>query len=489
MERMEEIDVPQDVPEDITDHLEVPALPESLLVSDDLIDMKKTGRVSATPADSLMSLEQHLLEMSRRKVEELESFERLVLPDVDIHDAESRSRSHALNIVMEAVDAMGGLDALTSLRYISYSDRFHKNYGTRSKFAEFLPGGARIVYNGERGWIDVFGQGFPLKDKGLREVQRRAERWDFLSRYLGDGVQLTYIGFQTNPYSRSHHVILVEDMKYGSPPFRALFDSQTSLLVAEQFQVGDRWREKRFLDYKLEGRALVWHQIEDGGHLQPVRYNSFDENVFAISKPDTGWGRLDTYESVGVLWVDAKITNMAAAGTRILPGATNKVNGRQRSLVQQQVRDLIVDDISRRGLVQNVLPLKDASNIRGLLRGDYILEIILENRPRQGLHYQARLYEAKSSKQIMQDGPPNTNYAGIHWGSSNYVGIDTTQVCRYYSLETFTIEDDLAYINRDKLLQLALRTYDKTMWTVKLYDKGQRKNYPYLRGCCYCQSP
>jgi hypothetical protein len=171
---------------------------------------KALGR--SVEVDSLPTLNEMELARVQRRAEELEDYMRLWTLDADTTDAESRSRLKAEAIVWAAVEAMGGPKALAQVQDMQYRGRLHKRYGATGKYASGVDK-IRFVYDGERGWVEVYGDRHALKGTGLREVQKRAERWDFLSRYLGDGIRVSYVG-KRREGERIEDVIEVEDYKF-----------------------------------------------------------------------------------------------------------------------------------------------------------------------------------------------------------------------------------------------------------------------------------
>lgn len=392
---------------------------------------EKAGQFVA-PRDTLPSLIEMEAHRLRRYLEARERYARLELLDADTTDEASRRRRQAQEVVLQAVEAMGGAGALVQLRSLQDQEGFHKSYGMRSKYARGLIGGARLVYDGEQAWIEVRGKARPLKGQGLREVERRAERWDFLSRYLGEGIRLTYLGPWKDAEGWNLRVLEVEDRKYGTRPFRALFDQESHLLVAEEEEVfnGSAVPVKRFLDYRAEGRAWIWHQVEETqrhtassrkyqASAYPVSYAEIDDRVFALAAPDTGWGRLQTFESQATLWVEVQMTKARVSAVWPgWPGATIDLTEYQKEMVRQDMEELVVDDLSRRGLVPRVERL-DRTTAEQPKPGDYVLEVALFSTCPPNSHpcttwYQAALYEASSRQQVMQDGPTSKGYIESH---------------------------------------------------------------------------
>ena len=443
---------------------------------------------SVAPGDVLPTLEQMQMQMVRMRSEELEQYARLWVPDADTTDQESRDRLLARQIVLAAVGAMGGMEALLEIRDMQYQGRFHKSYGTWSRYALYLPARATLIYDGHRGFVDLFGEVYPLKGEGLREVQRRAERWDFLSRYLGDGVSLRYLGTrQSVRQEATHHVVLVEDLKFGGRPFRALFDSETKLLATEEYVD----RHPRFLlhrrDYGPVKRAWIWRQLEHlkltdaGGRpvwrfaksTYPVSYEVIDDAIFSASPADTVQGRLDTFESEATLWVEVEMMALSPRANPLLPGAPNKLYGRQMQMLKEQVEEVAVDELGRRGLFRRVEVLRRAWRVGLLPEGDMVLVVYIDPGT-----YQARLWEATEDLMLVQDGPPTLGYAMAH------------PECGWYGRPSFhSIDDEAAYMDPSRLRELFLRTSEKVRSAIRQYAARERQHFLHMRECCYCQEP
>lgn len=452
------------------------------------------------PPDTLPTLREMEEHRLCRYMEARERYARLELLDADTTDEASQRRIQAQEVVLEAVEAMGGVGALVQLRDLHDQEGYHKSYGMYSKYARGLLGGARLVYDGEQAWIEVRGKARQLKGKGLREVEHRAERWDFLSRYLGEGIRVTYLGPWKDAEGRNLHVLEVEDRKYGTPAFRALFDQESHLLVAEEGIVN--WAVvpvKRFLDYRAEGRAWIWHQVEEterhttSSRKYPARshavsYAEVDDSIFALAPPDTGWGRLQTFESQATLWVEVQMTkDRVSAAFLGWSGTAIDLTEYQKEMVRQDMEELVVDDLRRRGLVPRV-ELLDRASAEQPRPGDYVLEVALfstcpPNADPCVTWYQATLCGASSRQAVMQDGPTGGGYIKFH------------RECAAYVLEILTAEDEVAWISEESLkapraqgpTRLVLHTYEKLAQSLKLHQHGEREHFPFVHPCCYCQ--
>ena len=457
-----------------------------------------SARRPAVPVDAAPALEEIMWDSFLRRQAELEEYARMPLVAADTTDAESARRRRALHVVFEAIEAMGGKEALLTIRDMFYSRHHHKAYGPRSKYATYLPGGARIVYDGVRGWINIGGKAYPLQGQSLWEIKHRSERWDFLSRFLGEGIRLDYVGRRLFR-DRWYHVIEVEDLKYGGT-FRALFDEETHLLKAvEEPAVEEPNLRELYLDYRLHGSALVPHTVERTD-LKKIRYarssysityTTLSDDLFELSGNDSGWEGLDAFELQGTLWVEVMFTKQETPSVGVLPGAEPRLTLLQKDLIEQQVVEAVVRDVSRRGLFPRVLALPKAGIGRGFETGEYILRIELKSIRKitaRGIIrinlYCAQLLDAVSRTVILQDGPPNGAYYFSHIPSG---GPYTYRECLDYRLTFFAVEDNIAYIAPSKLDELIFRTYQKLAMAVQAYEKGARN--PYSDECCYCKPP
>ena len=490
-ERLTEEAKPRPLPE----FADVPPPPELELWELGDLEMpgegEETSKAFGTREDSLPGLEELQLETVRMRAEELEEYARLWIPDADVTDAASRDRQLGRQIVLAAVEAMGGMEALLEIRDMRYQGRYHKSYGPRSRYAHMLPGGARLIYDGQRGWIDLFGEPYPLEGKSFREVQRRAERWDFLSRYLGSGIRLTYLGTRRPRGGPARHIVQVEDLKYGGS-FRAHFEKDSKLLVTDEY-VDKRgpYLHVNYLDYGSTKRAFVWQTIER--HLlrvmrfarsqYPVSYRDIPDSLFITSKPDTSWVRLETHKSEATLWVEVQMTNAGIAGKPVLPGGTGRLTGWQKEMLAKQVERLAIDDLRRWGSFGQVKPCRDAESRTDMAEGDFLLRLIVYSEdpgPPGGPSppiYQAQLFEVTSMHLLMQDGPPSGEYTKTHLE------------CAKYGFGAHTIDESGVYGSQEKISTLIRSTSMKVADSVNAYREGLREHLPHADDCCYCKEP
>ena len=225
--------------------------------------------------DTFISLEDLSLEMERQRAEEKAGYARLWMPDADTTDADSRNRKKAEEIVDRAIEAMGGMDRLLQVRdmhtkieiYAPDPNTFlwrpagERLFYQGRKFMENLPRGRTHGYDGERAWAYRYGIS---RSTHADLLKQQAERWDFISRFKGEGIVLHYLGKITlageesarailgEParviLGESAHVIQVDDRKYGFLR-EAYFSPSSHLLIAEkQHGVLTRVEEYRTVD-------------------------------------------------------------------------------------------------------------------------------------------------------------------------------------------------------------------------------------------------
>ena len=243
----------------------------------------------------LSSLEEIKVEAFRRKLEARKQNRWLQLVDADTTDEESWRKRYAQQIVDEAIAAMGGLKALTGIRdmqirkkikywlvianpaggepwvdaapsYLLEAEYEHKR---PYKYRERTRTKTMTGYDGEIGWRSGYGRARQLEGEELLRVKVKAERWDFLSQFKGDGISLRYISeeeFTEATYQHSPepvHIIEVNDMKYGDQQY-AVFDRQSHLLTAMVNPLGSKkipppiWIT-RYSDYRKVGEILFPH--------------------------------------------------------------------------------------------------------------------------------------------------------------------------------------------------------------------------------------
>ena len=249
--------------------------------------------------DTFVSLQDLSLEMERRRAEEKAGYARHWIPDADTTDADSRNRKKAEEIVNRAIEAMGGMDRLLQVRdmhteieiynprdflWISSGERLF--YQGR-KFMENLPTGQTRGYDGERAWAYRYGISKPTHTEMLKQ---QAERWDFISRFKGEGVVLHYLGKITLAGGESAHVIQVDDRKYGFLR-EAYFGPASHLLIAEkQHGVLTRVQEYRTVDgikTPYEVRRYFSHSVTR--YRFNTRFNTGLESSFFDDPGERTW--------------------------------------------------------------------------------------------------------------------------------------------------------------------------------------------------------
>ncbi|MFA6107186.1 MAG: hypothetical protein WDA75_00325 [Candidatus Latescibacterota bacterium] len=358
------------------------------------------------------------------------------------------------------------------------------------------------MYDGERGWVDVHGEAYALSGSNLREVERRAWRWDFLSRYLGDGVRLDYLGGKGEArLPQSQSVIAVEDLKYGTETFRAGFDQETDLLSREEFPSSPgadarfdlRHLRLEYLDYGPVQRARLWQAVGSKlvpgwgrATVLPVSYDSIPEHLFALSRPDTGSVRLPAPPDGPQVWVKVVMANTwIGANYRILPASPGALGLGQRNTLQKWMLKKAIDELDRKGLFSQVLPTEIPSTLSTSSLSGYLLHI--EVHQPSGVpgcpaptRYFAWLSDA-SGTLLMLDGPPSACYYSQHPKGPGDPG------CSEYRIRTMSIDQTAAYLDQKPLLFLLVRTAHKAAAAVQAFEAGEP--LPYMRECCYCKSP
>ena len=273
-----------------------------------------------------INLSQLALELAARSTEvELEEYARLYVGDADTTDQESHSHNRARMVVLRAIEAMGGLDALaalTELHVAVWMESTTHNVGTvSSRVPRYLYPVARWHFDATQGLsiepvevrlsldpdspnepyqlyhpgpdLDAYHSQFTnywsgprLPNEGTRKRRDgTARRWHFLDRFLSHDVRLGYVGRQRHEdvYKRtgpSVETVLVNDHKYGQY-FEAHFSQTTGLLVAitEGFTEYEKdWHLRtygpprlglkattEYADHRSVGGVLLPHRIRRRG--------------------------------------------------------------------------------------------------------------------------------------------------------------------------------------------------------------------------------
>lgn len=220
------------------------------------------GAWSAGPTTELPSLAALELAVARRQMQDAFRRRGEWFPDPDTNSAERQRRHHAEAIVDSAIEAMGGLERLRDLRgkevVTSSYDHQHQRWVETSR--TWYSQGRKLLTrqgdaliqgtDGYRAWSYIFGMPMPVAPQAL---QQQAERWDFLSRFRGNGIRLDYLGPLLLPGGDTCEGILVEDLKYGTRR-RACFDPQTHLLTWVE---GDGGGREEVREYRRESGVLT----------------------------------------------------------------------------------------------------------------------------------------------------------------------------------------------------------------------------------------
>ena len=485
------------------------------------------------PQDSLPTLEDLNMVMVERRIEELGQYERLWMPDADRGDEDSELRQQAQEVVMRAVEAMGGVEALSQIRdmamgrvaevtlrrqvamersmtAVEVQERlavgryFYKSYDLRSKYAQYLPGGGRLVYDGVQAWIDIKGVRHQVEGEQSWVIQNRAERWDFLSRYLGDGVQVSYMGLQESNVGKSYHVVEVVDLKFGSISFRALFDARTHLPVAEEYPIKRPELRKRFLAFEPVKDALLWTQVETtrlnarrgAKDTLAVNYAEISDEVFELLQRQDRWEKRDKYDYNAKLWVDVDFGNQSYNGVPVVTRAsvgmvdqrtadgaraqrdTSKylLNYKHVQTVAGQIEQVMLEEMQKRELFAQVSILESKDQVGA---EDYILRMrpLRKKRNASALrgdnYYGAELYSASANSIVMRDGPLPANYM--------------RRECFVYRMPIFIVEDSgIAYVSDGRMRELLTRSYTKMSNVMDAVERGEA-HLPHNNECCYCQ--
>ena len=218
------------------------------------------------PEDTL-SYEDVLTDLYRRKLVELHGRRIRVLPLADTTSEAGRRRSRAREIIDRAIEAMGGLERLQAIRdkrvRVETWDRDRKVWvpdGVRS----YLRGqryrldlGPRLArgYDGRQSWYLYYGLLVPPRGE-----RHNAERWDFLSRFRGDGVVVEYVG-RRQLHFPTLEAVRVIDTKFGRQRL-AYFDMEDGLLYAEVVPC----RTRTYRQYRETQGVLTPFEVWDRKH-------------------------------------------------------------------------------------------------------------------------------------------------------------------------------------------------------------------------------
>ncbi len=216
------------------------------------------------PGDTL-SYDSALADLYRRKLVELQGRRIRVLPLADATSEAGRRRARAREIIDRAIKAMGGLERLQAIRdkriRVERWDgerQIWKSVGTRSYLRgeryrlDIGPNMAR-GHDGHRSWYLYYGLLLPPRDE-----RYNAERWDFLSRFRGDGVVVEFVGHREMQF-RTLAAVRVIDTKFGRQRL-AYFGMEDSLLYAEV----EGGRTTTYREYRQTQGVLTPFEVRGG---------------------------------------------------------------------------------------------------------------------------------------------------------------------------------------------------------------------------------
>ena len=230
------------------------------------------------PGDTL-SYDSALADLYRRKLVELHGRRIRVLPLADTTSEAGRRRTRAREIIARAIEAMGGLERLRAVR-----DKRVRVDRWDGREQVWRPAGVRTYmrgdryrldagpdeargYDGRQSWYLRYGLLLPPGDH-----RYEAERWDFLSRFRGDGVIVEYVGRRRMQF-RTLEAVSVIDTKFGRRRL-AYFDPGDSLLHVEV----EGGRATTYRQYRETGGVLtpfeVWAGPVSGYRVARYRWHT-----------------------------------------------------------------------------------------------------------------------------------------------------------------------------------------------------------------------
>ncbi|MCY3737703.1 MAG: hypothetical protein OXG13_14945 [Gemmatimonadaceae bacterium] len=252
-------------------------------------------------------------------MEERDAYARLWLPDADTTDEDSAPARRARQIVLACLEAMGGVDRLKALRsmsavvWVRATSRYLPPVGRQPPYVHRVPAYVHpvAVWRFDPGsgqpWerapfvreevfssyssmvpyheLGAFSRFFearwmlhtPPWTRSFRD-RSEGERWNFVERFLGEGIHLRYLGRGTFD-GRPVHSVRVDDRKFGRI-FAAHFDADDALLAA--------------VDEELSEREAEWFENQWGNQKKPspawtTRFEEYEE-VQGVLYP-TKWRR------------------------------------------------------------------------------------------------------------------------------------------------------------------------------------------------------
>lgn len=269
-------------------------------------------------------------------MEERDAYARLWLPDADTTDEDSAPARRARQIVLACLDAMGGVERLKALRSMSavvwvratsrllsgvvynvrpYAHpvsvwRFDPGSGLpweRAPYVreEVFPSYSPMVPYYELGAFSRFYEGrwmlnSPPWSRSFRD-RSEGERWNFVERFLGEGIRLRYLGRGTFD-GRPVHSVRVDDRKFGRI-FAAHFDADDALLAAVEEELSEREAEWFRNQRGNQGR---------GSPAWTTRFEEYEE-VQGVLYP-TKWRRSGGSPGAGRPYYSTILLNVAFNG-------------------------------------------------------------------------------------------------------------------------------------------------------------------------------
>ena len=237
------------------------------------------------PGDTV-SYESALTDLYRRKLVELQERRIMVLPLADTTSEAGRRRSRAREIIDRAIKAMGGLERLRAIRdkrvEVKRWDgarQIWKSVGERSYLRgqryrlDIGPRQAR-GYDGRQSWLLHHGLLLPPRDE-----RYNAERWDFLTRFRGDGLVVEYVGPREGNY-RTLEAVRVIDTAFGRERL-AYFDVGDSLLYAEV----EDGRTTTYRQYRETQGVLTPFEIGGGYRWHTELNTGLTADQFEVPEP------------------------------------------------------------------------------------------------------------------------------------------------------------------------------------------------------------
>ena len=220
------------------------------------------------PGDTL-SYDSALTDLYRRKLVELHGRRIRALPLADATSEAGRRRTRAREIIDRAIEAMGGLERLQAIRDKRVRvERWNarrriwepgsvRSYLRGQRYRVDLSPDVARGYDGMQSWYLRYGLLLPPRDESYN-----AERWDFLTRFRGDGVIVEYVGRREMRF-RTLEAVRVIDTAFGRHRL-AYFDVGDSLLYAEvegrSRTVYEEYRETQGVLTPFEiGGEYRWH--------------------------------------------------------------------------------------------------------------------------------------------------------------------------------------------------------------------------------------